>query len=371
MTIEVDLHLRRGGFHLDAAFSAGAGLTALFGRSGSGKSTIVDLIAGLARPDRGRISVDGEILLDTTKGVDVPTYRRRIGYVFQEARLLPHLSVAQNLGFGRWFARHRLGEEISDSEFGDIVALLGIEGLLGRRPSGLSGGERQRVAIGRALLSCPRLLLMDEPLSALDEARKREILPYVERLRDEAGLPIVYVSHSIAEVARLASTIVMMEAGRIVASGPAETVLLRHDLMPAFADAGSLLAMVVESHDDTAGLTRLTGAAGVLSVPLLPFAPGRRVRLRVPARDVIVALKEPTGLSARNILTGHIAAVSESGGAAIVEIDCKGAMLSARLTGASVRDLALVPGLPVYAIVKSVAFDPVEIGIQGPRAIEI
>lgn len=371
MTIEVDLHLRRGDFRLDAAFSAGAGLTALFGRSGSGKSTIVDLIAGLARPDRGRIAIDGEILLDMAKGIDVPTHRRRIGYVFQEARLLPHLSVAQNLGFGRWFARRRLGQEISDAEFGDIVALLGIDGLLGRRPSGLSGGERQRVAIGRALLSRPRLLLMDEPLSALDEARKREILPYVERLRDEAGLPIVYVSHSVAEVARLASTVVMMEAGRVVASGSAEAVLRRHELMPDAGDSGSLLSMLVEGHDEAAGLTRLTGTAGALFVPLLPFAPGRRVRLRVPARDVIVALEKPIGLSARNLLAGRIAAVTEGGGATMAEIDCNGVRIAAHLTRASARDLRLEPGLPVFAIVKSIAFDPAEIGALAARALEI
>ncbi len=371
MTIEVDLRLRRGDFQLEAAFSAGAGLTALFGRSGSGKSTIIDLIAGLARPDQGRIVVDGEVMLDTSRGVDLPAYRRRIGYVFQEARLFPHLSVAQNLGFGRWFARRRAGQDVSSAEFDQVIALLGIGALLDRRPSGLSGGERQRVAIGRALLSRPRLLLMDEPLSALDEARKREILPYIERLRDEAGLPIVYVSHSVSEVARLASTVVMMEAGRVVASGPAETVLHRYDVMREATDLGSLLSMTVEQHDEAAGVTRLAGAAGTICVPLLALSPSRKVRLRVPARDVIVALEKPIGLSARNILEGRIASVTDSNGAAIAEIDCNGVTIAARLTRASARELDLTPGLPVFAIVKSVAFDPADIGALGANTIEI
>ncbi len=358
MTIEVDVALTRGAFALEAAFRAGDGLTALFGRSGSGKSTLIDLIAGLARPDRGRIVIDGEVLLDTARGIRVPTHRRRIGCVFQEARLMPHLDVRRNLAFGRFFARGPADRE-AGRQFDAIVEMLGIGALLERRPAGLSGGERQRVAIGRALLARPRLLLMDEPLSALDEARKAEILPYIERLRDEAGLPIVYVSHAVAEVARLASTVVLLEAGRVAASGPVDAVLRRPDLVP---EAGSVLAMTVQRHDAAAGLTLLSGPAGPLAVPRLAAAPGRTVIVRVPARDVLVATERPVGLSARNVLAGHVASIIETEEAALVEIACGGVLVAARLTRASVYDLALAPGRSVYAIIKSVAFDPQNVG---------
>ncbi|MFD1300865.1 molybdenum ABC transporter ATP-binding protein [Methylobacterium marchantiae] len=368
-TLDIDVSLARGAFGLDVAFTAGAGLTALFGRSGSGKTTVIDLIAGLVRPDRGRIVVSGETLLDTARGIAVPAHRRRIGVVFQQARLMPHLSVRRNLAYGRAFARGR-----SDGiGFDGVVDLLGIGHLLERRPAGLSGGEAQRVAIGRALLSRPRLLLMDEPLAALDEARKAEILPYIERLRDEAGLPIVYVSHAVSEVARLAHTIVVLEAGRVAATGPADTVLRRADLLTAQeAEAGAILDMVVEETDAETGLTRLSGRAGRLSVPRLTRRVGTAVRVRVPARDVLLATQPPVGLSARNLLEGRVVSIHPLGeAAAMVEIDCNGAVLAARLTRASVRDLALAPGRAIYAVVKSVAFDPEGVGTTRPEALEI
>ena len=195
---------------------ADRGLTALFGRSGSGKTSVVNAIAGLYRPARGRILVDGRTLTDTERGIAIRPHRRRIGYVFQEGRLFPHLTVRQNLMFGRWFARPARDAVRLD----EVVALLALDGLLDRRPGRLSGGEKQRVALGRALLADPRLLLMDEPLAALDAERKDEILPYIERLRDEAGVPIVYVSHSVAEVVRLANTIVLIADGRVRTLGP-------------------------------------------------------------------------------------------------------------------------------------------------------
>lgn len=220
MTLSVALAHAFPGFRLDLAFEAPPGVTALFGPSGSGKTTVVNAVAGLLRPDRGRVVVDGTVLLDTARGIALPPHRRGAGYVFQEGRLLPHLTVRQNLLYGRWFApRDRPGPEL-----GEVVDLLGLGALLRRRPAALSGGERSRVALGRALMSKPRVLLLDEPLAALDDARKAEILPYLERLRDDTRLPILYVSHSRAEVARLAGTVVHMEAGRVVGIGPAASL---------------------------------------------------------------------------------------------------------------------------------------------------
>lgn len=306
--IEVAVRHARGAFALDAAFTAEGRVTALFGRSGSGKSTLVDVIAGLVRPDRGRVIVDGVTLLDTENGVIVPVHRRRIGYVFQDARLMPHFSVRQNLLFGRWFARDRTGGPSLEA----VADLLGLFPLLGRRPAGLSGGERQRVAIGRALLARPRLLLMDEPLSALDEARKAEILPYVARLRDEARVPIVYVSHALAEVARLADTVVVLDQGRVAACGPAAEILRRGALFPGrdIGETGALLHLRIVAHDDAFGLTRLDGAPGRLTVPRLPLPVGTSVRVRVRARDVMVAREAPRSLSARNVLPGTVTAVT-------------------------------------------------------------
>jgi molybdate transport system ATP-binding protein len=359
--IEVAVRHARGAFAVDAAFTSQGPVTALFGRSGSGKSTLVDVIAGLVRPDHGRVVVDGMTLLDTERGVRVPVHRRRIGYVFQEARLLPHLSVRQNLLFGRWFARHRAGGPPLEA----VADLLGIAGLLDRRPAGLSGGERQRVAIGRALLARPRLLLMDEPLSALDEARKAEILPYVARLRDEARVPIVYVSHAVAEVARLADTVVVLDQGRVAACGPAAEVLRRGALFPGreTGETGALLHLRVAAHDDAYGLTRLEGPPGRLTVPRLELPVGAGVRVRVRARDVLVAREAPRSLSARNVLPGTVTAVAPGDGShARVEIACGEASLVAEVTRLAVHELALAPGLPVLAIVKSVAFDEETIG---------
>ncbi|WP_279358594.1 molybdenum ABC transporter ATP-binding protein [Methylobacterium indicum] len=360
--IEVSVRHRRGAFALDADFAAAGRITALFGRSGSGKSTLVDVIAGLVRPDHGRVVVDGVTLLDTEARIRVPVHRRRIGYVFQEARLMPHLSVRQNLLFGRFFARHRSGGPSLDA----VADLLGIAPLLERRPAGLSGGERQRVAIGRALLARPRLLLMDEPLSALDAARKAEILPYVARLRDEARVPIVYVSHAVAEVARLADTVVVLDCGRVAACGPAAEVLRRDALFPGreTGETGALLPLRVAAHDDAFGLTHLDGAAGRLTVPRLSLPPGSSLRVRVRARDVLVAREAPRGLSARNVLPGTVVAVTPGEGAhARVEIACGEAVLVAQVTRLAAHELSLAPGLPVVAIVKSVAFDEETMGV--------
>jgi molybdate transport system ATP-binding protein len=230
LTVEVEKQF--GKFFLQAAFDVAGGATALFGASGAGKTSIINMIAGLTRPDRGRIVLDDEVLFDAAAGIDVPAWRRRIGCVFQEGRLFPHLSVRHNLDYGRWMSGHAAGPDA----FGHVVAMLDIGHLLDRRPGKLSGGERQRVAVGRALLMRPRLLLLDEPLASLDAARKGDILPYLERLRDEARVPMIYVSHDAGEVRRLATRVVMMDGGRVTASGGVE---LLSELAQAPFHAGS------------------------------------------------------------------------------------------------------------------------------------
>jgi molybdate transport system ATP-binding protein len=354
LSVAVEHHF--GSFVLDAAFESAGGLTALFGRSGAGKTTLINAIAGLLYPERGQIVIDGEILTDTERGIFVPARRRRIGYVFQEGRLFPHLSVRQNLLYGRWFAPK--GGRAGEVEL--IVDLLGIGALLDRRPALLSGGEKQRVAIGRALLARPRLLVMDEPLASLDEARKTEILPYIERLRDEAGVPIVYVSHQVAEVARLATTMVVLSEGHVAAIGPTASIMGRIDLFPLTgrAEAGAILATRVAGHDPNFGLTTLRAAAGELQVPYLDLPVGAALRVRIRARDVMIALQPPAGLSALNVLPGTVVEIGRTDGPIVeMRLDCAGEALVARLTRRSVETLGLAPGRAVYAVIKSIAFD--------------
>ena len=352
MSLDVDIEHARDNFRLAARFTSQPGLTALFGRSGSGKTTLVDIVGGLIKPQRGRIVVDGQTLVDTERRVFVPKHRRRLGYVFQDSRLFPHLNVRQNLLYGRWFARHFDG---TSSDFASVIELLGLGPLLDRRPDSLSGGEKQRVAIGRALLAHPRLLLMDEPLASLDEARRAEILPYIERLRDHAGVPILYVSHSVTEVARLATTVVILTEGKVTAVGPVLDILPLADA----GDAGSVLDAVVARHDETYQLTALASAAGELQVPRLAAPVGAPVRAYIRARDVMLSLKAPEEISALNVLAGRVAQVTpnSNGAQADIRLDCNGAILMARLTAKSVERLALAPGRPVYAVIKSVSFE--------------
>ncbi len=356
--ISVEVDHRQGSFRLHGRFAAPSGVTALFGRSGSGKSTLVNVMAGLVRPDSGRVEVGGALLLDTAGHVDVSSHRRGIGYVFQEGRLFPHLSVRQNLLFGRWFARGGA----AGSELGDIVDLLGLGDFLSRRPKTLSGGEKQRVAIGRALLSRPRLLLMDEPLAALDEDRKAEILPYLERLRDRAGMPIVYVSHSIAEVARLADTLVVLDGGAVTASGPALDLLSsRTSALAASREAGAVFEASVTEQDEVFGLTILTTPAGLLQVPCIALPVGARLRIRILARDVMLSAGRPEGLSALNIIPGVVDSIptrqTDRNPSVEVRVLCAGAALLARITRRSLVDLELRPGVPVFAVIKSVALE--------------
>ena len=354
MSLAVDVTHRFGSFLLEARFVSEGRLTAFFGRSGSGKTTLINLIAGVIRPDRGRIVLDDTVLVDTKQSIFVPKYRRRVGYVFQEGRLFPHLTVRQNLLFGRWFTPRRERNIGLDQ----VLDLLGIAHLLDRRPGALSGGEKQRVAIGRALLTSPRLLLLDEPLASLDDTRKEEILPFIERLRDEAQVPIVYVSHSISEVTRLATTVVTILDGRVVAVGAPTEVLGRADAPYDTGEAGAVIDAVIGGHDPSFGLTTLRSPAGALQAPHLDLPIGTPVRVRIRAREVMIATTPPDGLSALNVLPALVTALEQAGeGAVAVGLDCSGVRLTARLTRKSVDALGLEPGRKVYAVIKSVALD--------------
>lgn len=366
MTLDISLVHRFGNFAIDVSFQAPDGITALFGRSGTGKTTVVNAVAGLLRPDRGRIRVNGNVLLDTDAGINIPVHARRVGYVFQDARLFPHLNVRQNLLFGARF-NPMAG---APSALDQVVELLGIAHLLGRRPGTLSGGEKQRVAIGRALLSAPRILLMDEPLAALDEARKAEILPYLERLRDELDIPILYVSHVVPEVARLATTLVAISDGRVVRHGPAAEVLADPNTFPVLGrqEAGSILVATVVGHDHADGMTELSFSGGRIFTPYFQATPGTTHRVRIRARDIILALRPPEDTSALNILPATVRAIGAQEGAIVdVSVRCGAADLLARITRRSLTRLDLREGARCYAILKSVAVARRDIGVFDER----
>ncbi len=354
--LEVNIEKTLGAFTLSARFTGAAGVTALFGRSGAGKSTLINAIAGLVRPDEGSIRLDDVPLFDSGANIDVPVRKRGIGYVFQEGRLFPHYSVRGNLMYGR----RRTPQRQRWGSFDQIVALLGIGDLLKRRPASLSGGEKQRVAIGRALLQSPRLLIMDEPLASLDPARKEEILPYIERLRDEMRLPIVYVSHSVDEVTRLADTLVLIAEGRTIASGTVNDVFGRLDLRPHTGrfEASMVLMAEVVAHDSDNGTTVLDHPAGRMWTPTIDRPPGSAVRLRVRAREVALAVGDPGLLSIRNRLSATVTDIAvDPSGMVEVQLDAGGQMLVARITRDAAKALDIAIGQPVVALIKSVAFD--------------
>jgi len=359
MTLSVTLRHSFSGFDLDVSFQAPAGVTVLFGGSGSGKTTIINAVAGLLRPQSGRVSIDDWELFDIEQGRWLPPHRRRLGYVFQEGRLFPHLTVSQNLAYGRWFAPRNAKRENSSR----IVEMLGIGHILKRYPATLSGGEKQRVAIGRALLADPKLILADEPLAALDETRKAEILPYFERLRDEVSVPILYVSHAASEVARLATTVVAIQDGRVSGHGPAAEILGDPMITPLGARAaGAMLeATVVAHHPD--GLSELDAGGAVLLLPRVQQSLGKNIRVRIAAQDVILSRDPPEGLSALNVLPGTISMIrSGDGPGAIVSVDTQAGRLLARITQRSVRALGLSNGVRCHAIIKTVAVAPEGVG---------
>jgi molybdate transport system ATP-binding protein len=359
--LAAEVQLARGDFRLDARFTAPTpGVTALFGRSGCGKTTLVNVLAGLL-PARGRIVLDEEVWLDSSAGVDVPAEKRRIGYVFQDARLFPHYSVRGNLLYG---APRGAGAQ----SFDDVVSLLGLAPLLSRRPGSLSGGERQRVALGRALLSRPRLLLLDEPLASLDVSRREEVLPYLERLRDAFAIPMVFVSHQFDEVLRLATHLAVLDAGHVVATGSIGAV----SLAPALRDivgidaVGAVIEGRVEHVDPAQGLSSVSiGRQNRLYVTSTRLTPGQRVRLQLLARDLILAVEEPRGLSVRNQLRGRVVSVTQDNGATLVEVDIGGATLLARISAAATRELAIARGRELWALVKAVSFSAHAVGVAA------
>jgi len=361
--LEVAVEKSLGRFRLDATLTCEtSGVVALFGRSGAGKTSLINMIAGLLSPDRGRIAINGTTLYDADRGIDVKPERRRLGYVFQEGRLFPHLSVRSNLLYGY----HRIAAGERHIAPDQVIALLGLERLLARRPRDLSGGEKQRVALGRALLANPRLLLMDEPLAALDGARKDEVLSFIERLRDDLAIPIIYVSHAMPEIVRLADTLVLLSDGRVEAVGAVDELTSRLDLRPLTGryEAGAVLLAHVAGQDETFALTALDIPGARLLVPRLELPLGAALRVRIRARDVGLALTPPADTSFLNVVP---CTLRDIGGEAGPQVDLRletasGAALWARITRRSLDTLGLTPGAAVHALIKAVAIDRYSLG---------
>ena len=346
--LSVDVVKRRGDFTLRVAFAAPTpGIVALFGRSGCGKTTLVDIIAGLLQPDEGRVCLDDREL-------SAPAEKRRIGYVFQDARLFPHYDVAGNLQYGQ---KRAAGGSASNS-FDEVVALLGLAPLLARKPNKLSGGERQRVALGRALLCQPRLLLLDEPVAALDAARREEVMPYLEKLRDRLSIPMVYVSHQLDEVLRLATHVVLLDAGRVIAQGSPVQISLDRQLGPIVGReaVGAVLEGRIVSFDSRRGLAELEVGRGRLSISANHARVGSSVRAQLLARDIILSTEAPRSLSVRNVIEGRIDGIIDDGSdAKLIRVDIGEAVVLARVTNDAVEELRLRPGMTTWVLVKAVS----------------
>jgi molybdate transport system ATP-binding protein len=341
-----------GDFRLRAEFSApGRGVTALFGHSGSGKTTLLRCIAGLERAPQGELWVNGECWQD--EKTFIPTHQRELGYVFQEASLFPHLSVRRNLEYGM----KRIPASSRRVAFDDVVDLLGLSAMLERKPDRLSGGERQRVAIGRALLTSPKLLLMDEPLAALDALSKEDILPYLEALHQELSIPVLYITHALPEVMRLADYLVMLDGGQVVAQGGLEEMLGRLDLpLLQSEEAGSVISAQVAAHEADFHLSHLNFCGGCLRIPQVRLAAGEKVRVRILARDVSLALDHNDRSSILNSFAATVLEhVADNKGRVLVKLGLDGCVLVARITLKSAAVLELKPGMALYAQVKAVA----------------
>jgi molybdate transport system ATP-binding protein len=348
-----DCTVRRAAFTLEASFTAPSrGVTALFGRSGAGKSTVIQVLAGLLEPTRGLVSIEGNVLLDTQHAIDVPAQLRALGCVFQDGRLFPHLDVHGNLRYG---LRRRRGRPVRVT-YESVVELLGLGPLQQRRPHQLSGGERQRVALARALLSQPRALLLDEPLAALDEARKDEVLPYLEQLRSHFGIPIVYVSHAFDEVLRLADHVVVLEGGTVVAAASLAQVCVEPALRRILGAGvvGTIFEGEALARDVADGLAIVRCGNLQLRVSRLPEGNGK-VRLYVAADDVAIARQRPHDISIRNIMPARIVDIEPDGGALLVHLAVADARLLARITRSAGDELRLERGVECFALLKAVA----------------
>ncbi|TDT75243.1 molybdate transport system ATP-binding protein [Litoreibacter halocynthiae] len=364
MSVSVQITQRLGDFALDASFESEGGVTALFGPSGCGKTSIINAIAGLSRPDAGHVRLGDQVLFNSATGVFVPPHKRRIGYVFQEPRLFPHMSVAQNIGYGR-------PNQLYSTRGDGGLAVLGIEHLLERYPRDLSGGEAQRVAIARALTSQPKVLLMDEPLAALDDARKTEFLPYLQALVAKTSIPVFYVSHAMSEVAQLADHLVVMRDGRVARSGALAQLLSDPAAISDIGvrEAGAILNVTVAQADASDGLSVLATSAGRLFLPKVQAEDGTAMRVRIRASDVILSKDKPDGLSALNILPCKVTQIHEGQGPGVaVALRSGEDALMARITRRSARTMGLTAGLSCYAVIKSVSVAPTDMGGRGTES---
>jgi len=354
VSIDFRFHLARGSHDLKVeATIPERGVTALFGRSGCGKTSLLRCIAGLEQPQDAYLRVGSDVWHDSQNRIYIPPQERSIGYVFQEGVLFPHLTVAANLRYGD----KRTPAADRNQNFDEVVALLGLKSLLERRPAELSGGEKQRVAIGRALLNHPRLLLMDEPLASLDRAHKKEILPYLERLHQSIQIPILYVTHDPNELVRIADHLVLLEEGGLLAQGPLEEVMARIDLpISRNDDAGAVVHAKILEHDEEYFLTRLQFSGGELLVSWVDLPVGSDIRVRIHAKDVSLALELPGPTSIINILPARVDALQAHGrGRMVIKLDIGGVPILARITQQSQQRLGIEPGKQVYAQIKSVA----------------